>query len=78
VLPSILVLGDSIINRTSFKFKTIEAKPRSATGTVHVRGHIRGYVNGIVDAEITGVIHGQLDANVSTGTTIEEGDADHE
>ena len=78
VLPSILVLGDSIINRTSFKFKTIEAKPRSATGTVHVRGHIRGYVNGIVAAEITGVIHGQLDANVFTGTTIEEGDADHE
>ena len=78
VLPSILVLGDSIINRTSFKFKALETKPRTATGTVHVRGHIRGYINGVVDADISGVIHGQLDANVSTGATIEEGEAEHE
>jgi len=74
VLPSILVLGDSIINRTSFRLKGMESKVRAATGTVFVRGHIRGQINGIVDAQIDGVIHGQLNATVSTdGQIVEQG-----
>lgn len=77
VLPSFLVLGDSIINRTSFKLKGIEPKARAATGTVWVQGHVRGYVNGVVDADIHGVIHGQLNASVSTDGQIEEGGEDH-
>ena len=77
VLPSILVLGDSIINRTSFRLKGIEPKTRVATGTVFVRGHIRGQINGIVDAQIDGVIHGQLNATVSTdGQITEQGGAE--
>ena len=72
VLPSILVLGDSIINRTSFRLKGLEPKTRVATGTVFVRGHIRGQINGIVDAQIDGVIHGQLNATVSTDGQITE------
>ena len=74
VLPAFLVLGDSIINRTSFKLKGIETKTRSASGTVRVQGHVRGYINGIVDADITGIIHGQLNASVSTDGQIEEGE----
>lgn len=73
VLPSILVLGDSIINRTSFKLKAVEPKVRSVSGTVRVRGRVRGYVSGYVDAEIDGVLHGQLDANVTVGGQITEG-----
>ena len=72
VLPSILVLGDSIINRTSFKLKPIAPKPRTATGTVRVQGHIRGYINGMVDADINGIVHGQLSASVSTDGQIQE------
>lgn len=82
VLPSILVLGDSIIERTSFKMKGIELNTRSVNGTVRVQGHLRGYVSGIVDADFDGVFHGQINAAVSTGTEIveqssEEGGADH-
>ena len=73
VLPAFLVLGDSIIERTSFRLKGIEVKTRSATGTVRVQGRVRGYINGIVDAEIHGIIHGQLNASVSTDGQIEEG-----
>jgi len=73
VLPAFLVLGDSIINRTSFKIKGIEGKTRTATGTVRVQGHVRGYINGVVDADIHGIIHGQLNASVSTDGQIEEG-----
>ena len=73
VLPSILVLGDSIINRTSFRLPTPEIRTHAATGTVRLQGHVRGYVSGIVDADINGVIHGQLNATLSTDGQIEEG-----
>ncbi len=73
VLPAFLVLGDSIINRTSFKLKGIEPKTKTATGTILVQGHVRGHINGVVDADIHGVIHGQLNASVSTEGQIEEG-----
>ena len=77
VLPAFLVLGDSIIERTSFKLKGIETKARTATGTVRVQGHVRGYINGVVDADIHGIIHGQLNASVSTDGHIQEGGNDH-
>ena len=73
VLPAFLVLGDSIINRTSFKLKVIESKAKTASGTVLVQGHVRGYISGVVDADIHGIIHGQLNASVSTDGQIEEG-----
>ena len=72
VLPSILVLGDSIIERTRFKIKTIEPKRRDATGTLRVQGRVRGYVSGMVDAEINGVIHGKLNASINTDGVLEE------
>lgn len=78
VLPSFLVLGDSIINRTSFKIKGIEPRTRAATGTVLVQGHVRGFVSGVVDADFDGILHGQLNASVSTdGQVTTEGDAEH-
>lgn len=76
VLPQILVLGDSIIERTSFEMKGIGVTTRTASGTMHVNGRVRGYINGVVDAEIKGVLHGQFNASISTGTevTVDEPD----
>jgi predicted RND superfamily exporter protein len=78
VLPSILVLGDSIINRTSFRLPTPEIRTHSATGTIRVQGHVRGYISGMVDADLQGIIHGELNAAVSTDAKIEEGGNDDE
>ena len=72
VLPSILVLGDSIINRTSFQLKGLEPKTKAATGTVRIRGHVRGYISGMVDADVDGVLHGQLNALLATESQITE------
>ena len=72
VLPSILVLGDSIIERTRFKIKGLEPKNKVSTGTVRIHGHIRGYISGMVDAEVYGVLHGQMNAMVSTDTEVTE------
>ena len=67
VLPSILVLGDSIIERTSFKFKTPERKKlQTNTGTMKLNGHVKGYVCGMVDADFTGSLKGELSASVTT------------
>ncbi len=75
VLPSILVLGDSIIERTSFRFKGIERPVRTASGTMRVEGHVRGYISGMVDADISGVLHGQFNAAISTDGQVNEEEA---
>lgn len=78
VLPSILVLGDSIIDRTTFKLKTAEPRRREASGTIRVQGHVRGYVSGIVDGEFNGILHGRLNASVTTdGNSDVEGGIEH-
>ena len=72
VLPSILVLGDSIIERTTFKIKGMEPKRREASGTIRIQGHVRGHVSGMVDADFDGILHGKLNASISTGGRITE------
>ncbi len=88
VLPEILLLGDVIIEKTSFNMKypaivqTTEAK-----GKVYLDGRIHGTVNGKIDAEVHGFLYGDVEAVVSTGNvetleeTIEsgkEGDSDED
>ncbi len=63
VLPQILVLGDVIIERTSFEMKGIAGATRNVSGTMHI--------NGVVDADIKGVLHGQFNAAISTGTDVD-------
>lgn len=66
VLPQILVLGDFIIEKTSFQMKPIVPQTRQASGTMHLQGRVRGYVSGVVDADIYGVLRGQMNAIIST------------
>ena len=78
VLPSILVLGDSIINRTSFKLKPITIPTVKASGNMKVNGRIRGYVSGMIDGTFIGTVNGEIDASVSASTTIDEGGKENE
>ena len=73
VLPSVLVLGDSIIERSRFSLHPISLPTRQASGTVRIHGHLRGQISGYVDADFDGILHGQLTATVSTDTTVTEG-----
>ena len=72
VLPAILVLGDSIIERTSFKLNSVARPMHTAKGTMRVQGHIRGYISGMVDGDFTGIVHGEMNTSVSTETQIQE------
>lgn len=78
VLPAILVLGDSIIERTRFIMKGImpERPAVKKQGEVRLNGHVTGYLSGEVDAEIYGVVRGEIHAVVSTreAVTKEEGE----
>ncbi len=66
VLPQILLLGDTIIERTYFTLKG-PVRVQSYSGNLRINGRVRGYVSGIVDAELHGVLHGTLNAAVETG-----------
>lgn len=78
VLPSILVLGDSIINRTTLKVKPIVVPTVKSSGSVRVDGNIRGTFSGTISGSFTGILDGELDAAISTNTILEEGDAKNE
>jgi len=67
VLPQILVLGDTIIERTSFEMPGLDRKIRTASGTMHVHGRVRGYISGVIDAEVNGILTGQINASIATG-----------
>ncbi len=67
VLPQILVLGDFIIEKTSFKIETnLSKNMQNTNGTIALNGRIRGKVNGYVDGDFKGVLRGQLNALVNT------------
>lgn len=78
VLPSILVLGDSIINRTTLKMKPLGLPTVQTSGSIRVDGNIRGHFSGMIDGNFTGVLDGELEATVSTNTALEEGGTDDE
>lgn len=66
ILPQILLLGDTIIEKTAFTLKH-KGILQVRTGTLRVNGHVRGYVSGVVDADFNGTIIGSLNANVEAG-----------
>lgn len=72
VLPSILVLGDSIINRTAFRVPLPVPESKEAEGVLYVNGRLKGNVNGIMDGTFHGMIRGSVDASVSIETDIRE------
>ena len=70
VLPQILILGDRIVEKTSFQMK-LPAAPivsQRLSGTTYVNGRIRGRISGFVDAEIHGVVKGDISAVMSSGS----------
>ncbi len=66
VLPQILLLGDTIIERTAFTLKKPDIV-QTGTGALRINGHVRGYVQGVVNAEIHGSIQGRISAVVDVG-----------
>lgn len=65
VLPQILVLGDVIIEKTSFKIESKLGKSiQTGTGAMMINGRVRGYVSGFMDGDYKGVFRGEINASV--------------
>lgn len=66
VLPEILLLGSSLIERTSFNIKYPALTLNdSASGKVYLDGMVCGTISGKINAEIHGVLEGDVTAVVN-------------
>ena len=66
VLPQILMVGEKVINKTSFEVSS-PIKLERGFGTVRVDGMVRGTVNGTFIGEMHGLVHGEVNAVVTMG-----------
>lgn len=66
VLPQMLLLGEKIIDRTSFAI-SIPLKLEKMSGLMRVDGVVRGRINGTVTGEIHGFVRGDASLFVNMG-----------
>ena len=66
VLPQILIVGDTIIEKTAFVMN-MPVKPKSATGLMRVEGIVRGNIEGVFTGYMRGIVRGNLNAFVENG-----------
>lgn len=66
VLPQILLLGEKIIDRTSFAV-SIPLKMERASGLMRVDGRVQGQINGTIIGEVHGFVRGDASLFVNMG-----------
>lgn len=74
VLPEILLLGDTIVEKSGINIKKREIV-RKETGRFLVNGRVRGRIDGFVDAEIHGLVRGDMEAIVNIDNISRETEA---
>lgn len=79
VLPCILVIGNKIIERSSFSMKgaSIDVSEYEDFGLMRVKGHMHGWVEGIIEGDVDATVYGRVHAAViSNNLAIEMQKAD--
>ncbi len=66
VMPQILLLGEKIIDKTSFKV-SVPLTLNHETGVIRVDGVVQGNINGHFVGEMRGIIRGNADILLATG-----------
>ena len=72
VLPQILLLGEKVIDKTSFSVHG-GVKQRRAGGRVRVDGMVYGEISGTVYGMVHAVVDGDVDVKLVSGSVAEEG-----
>lgn len=72
VLPQILLLGGTIVDKTSFSMPSTGNR-KQASGRIRVDGMVRGEIHGTVSGTIHGFVDGDVNLNLISGTASEEG-----
>ena len=73
VLPQILLLGGTVVEKTSFSVPSA-IRRRGANGRVRVDGMVRGEISGTVSGMVHAVVEGKVDLNLISGSVTEEAD----
>ena len=79
VLPAALVVGNKIIDASSFEMKGPDITQREDIGTMHVKGRMHGYVEGYIEGEVDAIVRGRVHAAVvsnSLAVDLQETDPD--
>ena len=77
VLPQILLVGEKIIEKTSFKV-SVPFKLNRNSGLMRVDGIMQGQINGFVVGEVHAVVKGDVNAVVSMGKITQASEEDLE
>ena len=73
VLPQILLVGTSFIDKTSFSMPGVSVgEHRALSGKVFVNGMVRGQIHGTVRGQICAMVDGDVDLNVISGAAEDE------
>ena len=78
VLPQILLLGGEIVDKTSFSMPHTNLPKITSNGHIRVDGLVRGEIHGYVSGIIRADINGDVELNLLSGKTTEEGDKEDE
>ena len=73
VLPQILLLGEKVIDRTSFSIHG-GVKQRHISGRVRVDGMVYGEISGSVYGMMHALVDGDVDVKLISGSALEEGE----
>lgn len=73
VLPQILLLGDKLIDKTSFVMNVpLADRKRNVTGTVRLDGYVRGRIEGTIIGNVHAIVKGDVNAVVDTMVKLED------
>ncbi len=75
VLPQVLLLGEKIIDKTSFKV-SVPLALEQKTGLIRIDGKVQGNINGHFIGEMKGVLKGDAYVTMISGKMKDEVDAD--
>ncbi len=73
VLPQILLLGGTVVEKTSFSVPNA-IRRHSASGRVRVDGLVRGEISGTISGSIHAIVDGDVNLNLISGSVLEEED----
>lgn len=71
ILPQILLLGGTVIEKTSFAIPSV-LRRRSARGHIRVDGIVQGEISGIVNGAIHATVEGSVNLNLLSGAVTQE------
>lgn len=77
VLPQILLLGGTIVDKTSFTVPNT-MKKKNSSGRVRLDGMVHGEIHGVISGTVHATVEGDVNVKLISGNAVEEGDGEGE